>query len=186
MTELAWYGPAETTETRLVAIRSINTLTGWGFPVRAGGPWVTANLAKAAAERETPCADMKASTVVARDQRGYDESGVATARCKHALLLAATSMSGGETFANSLALVATLREVAPELSRLWYDVGDARLEATIRTFPELEGVQPMLPRMHARMHGRACQILYDGITFKGAGLPNSELSEQENRRMGAV
>ena len=95
-------------------------------------------------------------------------------------------MTSGEKFAYALALLSVLKKMAPNIRRLWYDVGDRRFESALLNFPELAGIQPMLPRLHAHMHARRCHLLYNGLTFASAGLPNSELSEQENRWLGLV
>ena len=129
---------------------------------------------------------MKASTPFARSQRGLDQTGIATARCRHAFLLSAVSMTSGEKFAYALAMLSVLKKLARNLCRLWYDVGDRRFESALLNYPELAGIQPMLPRLHAHMHARRCHLLYNGLTFTSAGLPNSELSEQENRWLGLV
>jgi hypothetical protein len=67
-------------------------------------------------------------------------------------------------------------------------VGDRRFVTSTNTSCPglLEGIQVALPAMHAKMHSTACQAMYHGIFLEGAGLPNSELSEQENRRIGQV
>ena len=129
---------------------------------------------------------MKASAANARDQPGYDRSGVITMRCRHSILLSIADVTGGEKFSYSLDMLRPLCAKYPDLERLWYDVGDKRLDAAMRRYPEFEKVRPLLPRLHARMHNIACQLLWDGLTVLRAGLPNSELSEQENRRLGLV
>jgi Kyakuja-Dileera-Zisupton transposase len=148
--------------------------------------WTKASAAQGAADADGACANMRASTATARDQRGFDRSGLLTVRCRHALLLAAADVSGGEKFSYALAAVAQLRALALPIVRVWYDVGDGRLDAAMRQYPQLAGVRPLLPELHARMHAASCQVLWAGTTVAGAGLPNSELSEQENRRLGLV
>lgn len=130
---------------------------------------------------------MKASATTAPGRRGFDRTGVVTARCRHAFLLAAADMTGGERFAYTLAIIARLQSAGLSIKRLWYDVGDGRFDATLKSFaPVFTAVRPMLPDFHARMHAVHCQLNWAGITQVGSGLPNSELSEQENRRIGLV
>lgn len=129
---------------------------------------------------------MRASTASARDEKGFDRTGILTVRCRHAILLAAVVMTSGEKFAYSLAALAHLLAKGLPISRLWYDVGDGRLYSAMQAFQNLQGVVPLLPELHAKMHAVRCQLLWAGTMRAGAGLPNSELSEQENRRLGLV
>lgn len=148
-----------------------------------------AALAAARGEQDAdaePCASMRASTATAHEAKGFDRTGIITVRCRHAILLAAVVMTSGEKFAYSLAALGHLLAKGLPITRLWYDVGDGRLHAAMQAFERLRGITPMLPELHAKMHALSCQLIWAGTMAEGAGLPNSELSEQENRRLGLV
>lgn len=132
------------------------------------------------------CANMRASSLSARDTANLDQNGLLTVRCRHAICHAFVSITGGEKFAYGLAGLAYLLEQGFQIERAWYDVGDSRFHAALQAFPHLSHVRPMLPELHAMMHALRCQVLWAGTTVTGAGLPNSEVSEQEFRRLGLV
>ena len=132
------------------------------------------------------CANIRASALVARAAGVYDRSGLLTVRCRHAVLLRMVDVPTGERFAYSFAAIAALCARGLPVKYVWYDVGDGRFAAAMRHYTEFAGIKPVLPAMHAHMHGTACRVQYEGVACPGAGLPNSELSEQENRRLAMV
>jgi len=133
---------------------------------------------------------MRASTGTPLARKGHDRTGVGTLRCPHSLALALVDVRAGERFSLSHASVAHLRRQGAQLERLIYDVGDARFKASSdhpdRLALLLGELLCSVPAMHMRMHDLVCQILYGVTTVCGLGLRNSELCEQENRRMGKV
>jgi len=129
---------------------------------------------------------MRASSLNAHDAGSWDQNGLLTLRCRHSMSMAFVAISGGEKFAYGLAGLAYLLQDGFQVHRAWYDVGDGRFYAALQAFDHLRGIRPMLPELHARMHALRCQVLWAGTAATGAGLPNSELSEQEFRRLGLV
>ena len=135
---------------------------------------------------QTPCADMRASALVAPDSRVFDRTALLTVRCRHGILLSFADLKTGERFAYGMAAVAHLRATGLPITTVWYDVGDGRFFSAMSRFPELRGVRPVLPAMHARMHTVACRVRWEGAAAPGVGDPVSELSEHKNRALALV
>lgn len=129
---------------------------------------------------------MRASALTAPDSRVFDRTGLLTVRCRHGILLALVDLRTGERFAYSMAAVAHLRNAGLPVHTLWYDVADGRLDAAMKRHPELAGIRPVLPAMHARMHTIACRVVWEGAAAPGVGDPLSELSEHKNRELAMV
>ena len=129
---------------------------------------------------------MRASALTAPDSRVFDRTGLLTVRCRHGILLALVDLRTGERFAYSMAAVAHLRNAGLPVHTLWSDVADGRLDAAMKRPPELAGIRPVLPAMHARMHTIACRVVWEGAAAPGVGDPLSELSEHKNRELAMV
>jgi len=132
------------------------------------------------------CADMRASTTKSAAHSGFDRTGLLTGRCRHSILQFLVPMTSGEKFCYSLAAIHDLLDRGLNVKRIWYDIGDGRYASALRRFPKFIECTCMLPAMHAHMHPLPCRLRWAGLAFEGAGLPNSEASEQENRRLGLV
>ena len=136
------------------------------------------------------CANIRASALVARAAGVYDRSGLLTVRCRHAVLLRMVDVPTGERFAYSFAAIAALCARGLPVKYVWYDVGDGRFAAAMRHYTEFAGIKPVLPAMHAHMHGTACRVragepaACNGASARGLaeGAPRRQLSMLRTRR----